>query len=316
MENVKLTWLARSAARSVGVLAIALYGLACTELKSGNDILTTPILPASACTGGAGAAMCGAIDGCCPSDCGSLRDRDCSTRCGDGVVDTAFGETCDPAGTPPCPVACANTDNDPCTADRLVRGGTCSAVCDRSRIVTVMSGDGCCPAGATAGTDSDCASTPPPVAIPVPTTPNTPPSTPMSTPTPMPTPMPDPSVDLPTEEQCYAFLNDISLETDEDCDMCICGECMAVALECLSPNRSLLLDDTDDGCRRAFRCERCESGSGDCSDDSDDECESFRELAAGDSSVEQCSVASECTLFRADQYTACTAMHCAAECER
>jgi hypothetical protein len=140
----------------------------------------------------------------------------------------------------------------------------------------------------------------------------------MAIPIPMtlPEPMPEPVVNLTTAEQCYAFLHDVSLATDEDCDMCVCAECMAVALQCLSPDLSLATDDADDDCRRAFRCERCESGSDECSGDSDDECDNFRERSAGDSSPEECGMVAECALFRADQYTACTATHCADQCGR
>jgi hypothetical protein len=46
-----------------------------------------------------------------------------------------------------------------CTTDTLVSAGTCSAACSYTAITQPMSGDGCCPQGATYATDTDC---PPP----------------------------------------------------------------------------------------------------------------------------------------------------------
>lgn len=70
-------------------------------------------------------------------------------RCGDGHVDP--GELCDGD----CPVTC--DDADPCTKDSMT-GSTakCSVACTHSLITAAATGDGCCPAGASAGTDPDC----------------------------------------------------------------------------------------------------------------------------------------------------------------
>jgi hypothetical protein len=43
-----------------------------------------------------------------------------------------------------------------CTSDTLVSGGTCNAACSYSAITQPMSGDGCCPPGATYADDNDC----------------------------------------------------------------------------------------------------------------------------------------------------------------
>jgi hypothetical protein len=43
-----------------------------------------------------------------------------------------------------------------CTTDTLVSGGTCNAACSNSAITQPMSGDGCCPSGATYANDTDC----------------------------------------------------------------------------------------------------------------------------------------------------------------
>ncbi|MBI5495841.1 MAG: DUF4215 domain-containing protein [Deltaproteobacteria bacterium] len=77
--------------------------------------------------------------------------------CGNGQVDPGAGEVCDtaiPTGAGACPSACA--DSDPCTTDQLDGAGTCAAVC---RFLPVGAGplDACCPGGANANTDLDCA---------------------------------------------------------------------------------------------------------------------------------------------------------------
>lgn len=94
---------------------------------------------------------CVSGDGCCPSACTHASDTDCSTKCGDGVVDP--GEKCDP------PSSCSTTcdDHDPCTTDMLVgSASTCSAECVHQKITTPKNGDSCCPDGANANVDSDC----------------------------------------------------------------------------------------------------------------------------------------------------------------
>jgi hypothetical protein len=74
-------------------------------------------------------AQCKNGDGCCPTACNLTNDNDCSPSCGDGRVDAP--ETCDtaiPAGQPgACPTSC--DDGNPCTADFIVGGGTCTASC-------------------------------------------------------------------------------------------------------------------------------------------------------------------------------------------
>ena len=102
---------------------------------------------------------CGPKDGCCANGCTAANDPDCSPVCGDGVVERLDGETCDtgiPAGQPgACPSACS--DGLPCTQDILVGAGTCQAACLFVPITAARAGDGCCPAGADATIDPDCA---------------------------------------------------------------------------------------------------------------------------------------------------------------
>jgi hypothetical protein len=94
-------------------------------------------------------------DGCCPAGATSDVDDDCSITCGNGTVEA--NETCDTAitsGDGACPTSC--DDSMVCTSDTLVSAGTCNAACSNSTITQPMSGDGCCPSGATHATDTDC----------------------------------------------------------------------------------------------------------------------------------------------------------------
>src|SRR5262249_20374055 len=119
-----------------------------------TDALTNPGTCTAACTF-APVTMCQTGDGCCPSGCTGGSDGDCSL-CGNGLVD--FGETCDlgiPSGMPgSCPTSC--DDRDACTTDTLQLAGTCQALCKNAPVTMCQGGDGCCPAGCTFDTDSDC----------------------------------------------------------------------------------------------------------------------------------------------------------------
>jgi len=88
-------------------------------------------------------------DGCCPSFCTGATDADCAV-CGNGAVEQ--GEACDPLSS--CPVSCAPKG---CQLFSLADAGTCHAACVAAGLQTsCANGDGCCPAGCTTGTDSDC----------------------------------------------------------------------------------------------------------------------------------------------------------------
>lgn len=86
-------------------------------------------------------------DGCCPSGASSLNDDDCLPVCGNHVVES--GEACDP-----CPGDC--DDHDACTTDAS-SGSGCNVVCSHTPISAPAGGDSCCPSGANANNDSDCA---------------------------------------------------------------------------------------------------------------------------------------------------------------
>jgi hypothetical protein len=96
-----------------------------------------------------------ASDGCCPVGCDATNDGDCKPRCGNGVLEGT--EKCDKgiaAGLPgACPTSC--NDGNVCTDDLPVNSA-CNVVCSFKPIDYCKSGDGCCPAGCTAGVDNDC----------------------------------------------------------------------------------------------------------------------------------------------------------------
>jgi hypothetical protein len=102
---------------------------------------------------------CGVRDGCCADGCTAATDPDCSPTCGDGVVQSANGETCDTAiargVAGACPTSCS--DGKPCSQGFLVGAGTCQATCVFVPITAARAGDGCCPSGANAVLDPDCA---------------------------------------------------------------------------------------------------------------------------------------------------------------
>ena len=99
----------------------------------------------------AGVTACSlqASDGCCPAACTGATDADCAV-CGNNVLER--GETCDPLTS--CPTTCAPKA---CQLFSVADVGTCRAVCVAAGLQTqCASGDGCCPAGCTTATDSDC----------------------------------------------------------------------------------------------------------------------------------------------------------------
>ena len=93
-------------------------------------------------------------DGCCPAGCNAKTDPDCSPTCGNGVVEP--GETCDPKSS--CPTSC--NEGNACIIDQMTgSSANCNVACSHTAITTCVGGDGCCPAGCNANTDSDCSPT-------------------------------------------------------------------------------------------------------------------------------------------------------------
>jgi hypothetical protein len=108
------------------------------------------------CRGGL-SSECENGDGCCPVGCDSQDDDDCSTSCGNGLVEPQAGETCEP-GDPFAPCAESCDDGVACTSD-LTSGSVenCNVECANVAIEMQIDGDGCCPPVANATNDSDCA---------------------------------------------------------------------------------------------------------------------------------------------------------------
>lgn len=100
---------------------------------------------------------CARGDGCCPPGCDSESDDDCSSTCGNGMVEPDAGESCEPTSTTdPCPDGC--DDDDPCSQDITVGSAqNCNLTCQHMLITMPISGDGCCPTGASSLNDEDCA---------------------------------------------------------------------------------------------------------------------------------------------------------------
>jgi hypothetical protein len=93
-------------------------------------------------------------DGCCPPGADFTLDPDCSPQCGNGVVETP-AEKCDWGVPGSCPSSCPAAGA--CTlVTQVGMSGDCTATCVTQTIVSCLSGDGCCPSGCTALTDSDC----------------------------------------------------------------------------------------------------------------------------------------------------------------
>jgi hypothetical protein len=96
-------------------------------------------------------------DGCCAEDCSAGSDDDCSASCGDGAVQVEAGETCELEDrAAPCSESC--DDGESCTRDLLTGSASnCNAQCTAQPINEARNGDGCCPPGAHALIDDDCA---------------------------------------------------------------------------------------------------------------------------------------------------------------
>jgi hypothetical protein len=102
--------------------------------------------------------VCQSGDDCCPGKCNSDNDPDCSSSCGDGIVQEGSGETCEPESETPCKTSDADCDDQiPCTVDKLLGSASnCNTVCSNIQISEPTGGDSCCPDGANSTVDSDC----------------------------------------------------------------------------------------------------------------------------------------------------------------
>ena len=90
-------------------------------------------------------------DGCCPPSANANIDTDCEPYCGNKVQEA--GESCD--GDWPTSENCYWRSG--CVRPVLSGAASlCSAQCEMTMITTAANGDGCCPQGANANSDSDC----------------------------------------------------------------------------------------------------------------------------------------------------------------
>lgn len=99
--------------------------------------------------------VCVSGDDCCPAECTSANDDDCTATCGDGRIDTEADETCDPPDT--CVQRC--DDKDSCTDDITTgSAAACNLRCWNVERRILQHSDGCCPKldAANANNDNDC----------------------------------------------------------------------------------------------------------------------------------------------------------------
>jgi cysteine-rich repeat protein len=131
--------------------------MACDDmLVCTTDVLSNPGTCQAACTFSP-ITMPSNGDGCCPAGADATNDSDCVAVCGNGVYEPP-SETCDTAiamGPGACPTVC--DDGVACTTNTLGNAGTCQAVCVFPPITLPANNDTCCPSGANANNDNDCA---------------------------------------------------------------------------------------------------------------------------------------------------------------
>jgi hypothetical protein len=171
--------------------------------------------------------LCVDGDGCCPSYCTYANDSDCSRSCGNGVVEADKGETCEPGHeSTPCPSEADCDDGDPCTQDLFTGSAeNCSARCLHVPITALETGDACCPTGANANTDGDCASE-------------------------CGNGVREPGEEcdgvLGCDQSCKLTLNEAQLtclslveESGNACDRCACEQCAEQQLDCLASGNAV-----------------------------------------------------------------------------
>lgn len=211
------------------------------RIRNGTGCQTECVLRGLTCESG---------DGCCPGNCTTDNDLDCSARCGDGIVQQSSGETCEPGSAAPCKSDAAECDDgDACTIDRLTGSETnCNSACTFERIQRPDPGDGCCPSGANANTDPDCSPKCGNAVI-------------------------EQGEDCDGGQECDPYCKYVNAKermqcldsAQDDCERCACMQCTATELACrMGPDR---LDN--ELCGNILRCsqrERCLGNSCYCGD--------------------------------------------------
>lgn len=122
----------------------------CPQLKCERQRIKSEGTCAAVCVSAGTQTRCVDGDECCPDGCTAANDADCTSRCGNGIVEP--GEVCDPLAS--CVQGCPMQG---CTKLELRNPGTCTAHCVPAGNETMCRhDDGCCPAGCTAANDRDC----------------------------------------------------------------------------------------------------------------------------------------------------------------
>jgi cysteine-rich repeat protein len=98
-------------------------------------------------------------DGCCPAGATSTNDDDCTAVCGNGIVEEAANETCDPPETCPKLAECDVGSNFCAVTTFTGSAETCNARCETVSNGACSMNDGCCSPGCDASTDNDCSAT-------------------------------------------------------------------------------------------------------------------------------------------------------------
>jgi hypothetical protein len=242
-------------------------------------------------------------DGCCPDGCAPGNDDDCSSSCGDGVV--GDDETCEDAS--------ATTCSEPCEAgascmSALATGSAdnCNTACVHSPITEAIDDDDCCPPGAHAQNDSDCApSCGNGVAEPGEKCDGD-------------TFCGDNCRPLNQRERCVV-IEDARMSV---CSECTCLHCMEETLDCLSSGDA----QRDADCRAVSDCALAAKCFGDacyCGDSPDcaypnGPCRSVIQAAARsrELTVAQCQDDPDCATYWVQRYGDCKRRNCEAECAR
>jgi hypothetical protein len=249
---------------------------------------------------------CRSEDGCCPAGCNASNDSDCSTSCGNGIVDIDAGETCESStGTNPCPQSC--DDHDVCTFD-LMTGSSqnCNARCTFPPILQPANDDQCCPLGASALNDNDCR----------PSCGNG---------------IAEPGEECDGGDLCTAECKALTREQHEcqllpttalpACQQCSCMRCSAEMLGCYSSGQKM----RDELCTTVIECANrtsCAQSSCYCGTSSDcsapnGACRAEVETAAGSTyrpNIVTCTTTESCALYWSTAIGDCRQAQCPNEC--
>ena len=98
-------------------------------------------------------------DGCCPAGATSASDGDCKAVCGNGTIEAAGDETCDPPESCRKPEDCDVGSNFCAVTTFTGSAESCNARCETVSNGACSMNDGCCSPGCDANTDNDCSAT-------------------------------------------------------------------------------------------------------------------------------------------------------------